>query len=261
MGGPQAMATTDLVPPAQLIVDNKIGATQMSALTDEFCRIGEGMTATMIRSGFMKPGHKVLDVGCGLGRLARPLVNYFDGGEYFGVDINRSSIEWCQKAYEGHTNFHFSHADVFSTTYNETAKVKAEDYVFPFGDNSFDFVWSTSLFTHMLHHQIDRYLGEMARVMKSGAHCWNTYLLLDDEALDRVKRLKTQAGVKLAFEVEGGRVRDRNEPESQSAVYQQNVLDSHAKHGLTVVDIRYGQWSGRTENVRSGRQDTVIARK
>ena len=48
--------------------------------------------------GKLKPGEKVLDVGCGLGRMAMPLTGYLkDGGSYEGFDIVAEGINWCKE--------------------------------------------------------------------------------------------------------------------------------------------------------------------
>lgn len=251
----------DLMPPVQMIVDNKIGHWAPDTVHDEFRKIGEGVIGNMIAHHFIKPTSKVLDVGCGLGRMARALVPFLDGGEYCGMDVTQSSVNWCADAYDHLPHFRFVHADVFSTTYNPTSKVKAEDFTFPFPADHFDFVWSTSLFTHMLQNQVDNYLREMARVMKVGAYCWNTYLLLDDVAADLISHAKPTSRVFLPYLVPGGRVRDINDPESQSAILQNYVIGSHLAHDLKIMEIRYGPWSGRTDSVKAGWQDVIIARK
>lgn len=251
----------DLLPPVQMILDNKIGHWSPDTVHDEFREIGEGVIGNMIAHHFIKPDSRVLDVGCGLGRMARALVPFLDGGEYVGMDVTKSSVDWCSSAYARLPNFRFVHADVFSTTYNPASKVKAEDFTFPFPDGHFDFVWSTSLFTHLLQHQVDNYLKEMARVMKVGAYCWNTYLLLDEVNRDLVRDAKPTDRVFLPYDVPGGRVRDGNDPESQSAILQPYVVGSHLTHFLKIMEIRYGPWSGRKENIRAGYQDVIIARK
>jgi 2-polyprenyl-3-methyl-5-hydroxy-6-metoxy-1,4-benzoquinol methylase len=43
--------------------------------------------------GGLKPEHRVLDVGCGIGRMAVPLTEYLSGpGEYRGFDIVKKGV-------------------------------------------------------------------------------------------------------------------------------------------------------------------------
>ena len=46
----------------------------------------------------LHPDHRVLDVGCGIGRTAIALTDYLSSsGSYEGFDIVPKGIDWCQK--------------------------------------------------------------------------------------------------------------------------------------------------------------------
>ena len=66
-------AEKNFIPPEELIVENGIGCDDYTKIASQFCDVGTGITKNMINAGFIKPDFSVLDVGCGLGRLARPL--------------------------------------------------------------------------------------------------------------------------------------------------------------------------------------------
>ena len=138
------------VPPPELIVENGIGVADFERIAQEFVQMGNGITGNMINMGLIKPEYSVLDVGCGLGRLARPLVDFLTG-DYNGIDIVETSVAWCREAYSDLPNFHFHHADIFSNTYNTTATTEADQFTFPIADETIDFVWSTSLFLSLIH--------------------------------------------------------------------------------------------------------------
>jgi SAM-dependent methyltransferase len=89
-----------------------------------------------VRNAFQSP---VLDVGCGVGRVARALLQFLDGGSYIGIDTCRSSIEWCTAYYSDRDNFRFFHADVFSTVYNPNSSNTPDKYRFPIEGDSIDF--------------------------------------------------------------------------------------------------------------------------
>jgi ubiquinone/menaquinone biosynthesis C-methylase UbiE len=66
----------NLVPPIELITENKIGVRDKENFIDEYKRMGT-FIATMLKNGAgLQPESDVLDMGCGTGRVARPLTEY-----------------------------------------------------------------------------------------------------------------------------------------------------------------------------------------
>ena len=47
----------------------------------------------------LTPAADLLEIGCGLGRLAYELATYFDGGSYTGFDISAEAIDWLNAEY------------------------------------------------------------------------------------------------------------------------------------------------------------------
>lgn len=252
----------EYMPPVELIAANGIGMIERKdhakALL-QFHNIGHGLIREMQHFGYIKPTDHVLDIGCGLGRLARPLTGHFTTGSYTGMDVVKSSIEWCRDAYKDLSNFRFLHADVYNTHYNNKSTVKASDYAYPFEAEIFDFQWSTSLFTHTVIETVDNYLGQIARVLKTGGHAWNTWALLDDisEPLAR----DHPANMRMRNPVDGGLVSNPSNPEHLIGLYTDRVKSLHEKNGLEIVEIRNGPWSGRSDDIRASFQDVIIARK
>ena len=125
----------------------------------------------LIRMDVIAPESRVLDIGCGIGRLAIPLTRYLKSGSYDGLDIVPSGIDWCNEHIAGkYPNFHFTLADVFNKEYNPGGHVSASDYTFPYPDDAFDLVLLISVFTHMLPEDTHRYIAEISpRVAPRGA--------------------------------------------------------------------------------------------
>ena len=104
--------------------------------------------------------------------MARPLTQYLDGGTYDGLDISQPAIEWCRKVYaRRYPHFRFHFADIQNSYFNRDGKHAPVQYRFPFPDATFDFVFLTSVFTHMLRPAVENYVTEITRVMKSGGRC------------------------------------------------------------------------------------------
>ena len=104
----QRRRTGSLTPPRGLVA---IGPGDAEAIGREFLDY-------FIRLAELKPDHRVLDVGCGVGRIAAPLADYLSpGGSYEGFDIVSGGIEWCQTNITPRfPNFRFQVADIYNRT-------------------------------------------------------------------------------------------------------------------------------------------------
>ena len=123
----------------------------VGAADADFVRVGRQFKALFLDAG-LQPHQAILDVGCGIGRAAAPLVDYLDAnGRYAGFDVMAEAIDWCRANIAvGDSRFEFLHADMHSDRYNPSGTQPASAYVFPYPDASFDYVWLGSVFTHLL---------------------------------------------------------------------------------------------------------------
>jgi SAM-dependent methyltransferase len=210
--------------------------------------------------GGLTPDDAVLDVGCGIGRMAVPLTHYLGpAGGYRGFDIVPQGIAWCQQHITPrYPAFQFELADIRNRTYNPRGRLAARDYVFPYADAAFDFQLSVSVFTHMLADDVTHYVAQIARVLKPGAHCLNTFFLLTDEAWQLVR---TGAGTQdFRYPIGPAWAVSKVEPEKAIAYPEEWVRALFAAHGLEVVEpVHYGSWCGRDPFVAY--QDMVVARR
>jgi len=93
-------------------------------------------------------GKRILDAGCGSGRLTRSLASY--AGEVVGIDV-ASSIDHVARAGAEYENLHFVQGSLLEI---------------PFADYAFDVVWSMGV----IHHTGDTYraFANLARVVRPG---------------------------------------------------------------------------------------------
>ena len=213
-----------------------------------------------IELGGLKPSDRVLDAGCGIGRMAVPLTKYLsEQGSYEGFDISGKSINWCKKNITPkYPNFRFQLADIYNKRYNPRGKQKSSQYKFPYGDSSFDFVFLTSVFTHMLPKDIDNYLSEISRVLKPGKKCLVTFFLLNEDSSRAIE--EKASGLNFKFRADGYRTVCEVTPEKAVAYDEGAIRRLFDNHKLDIVEpIHYGCWC-RKANFLSY-QDIIVAQR
>lgn len=241
-------SSNPLVPPEAL---HFVGEGDFIAIGDEFLRY-------FVDLGGLKPHEKVLDIGSGVGRMARPLTRYLSAdGTYEGFDIVPAGVEWCLKAYEPFPNFNFRLANIRNKAYNPKGEVEAAGYRFEYPDDSFDFAFATSVFTHMLPDEVITYLREIARVLRPGGRCLATYFLLD--AVSRAHIEKGDANLDFKYQGEGFLTIDPDAPEEAVAYPKEWVFEQNEKVGLKVSRVVHGGWSGREPE--ASYQDILLVEK
>ena len=121
-----------------------------TSIGGDFDYVGAVEVAVLKRYG-LSPDHRVIDVGCGSGRLALPLSSYLRGS-YSGFDIVDDLVAYARKAVQ-RPDWRFATVDHIEI---------------PEPDGCADMVCFFSVLTHLLHEQSYWYLEEARRVVKPG---------------------------------------------------------------------------------------------
>lgn len=95
---------------------------------------------------------KILDWGCGPGRIIRHLHNEVQDCEIHGVDYNKTNLNWCAENIP-----------------NITFKKNEINPPLPYKERTFDFIYAISIFTHLSEENHPAWMAELARVSQKGA--------------------------------------------------------------------------------------------
>jgi SAM-dependent methyltransferase len=217
----------------------------------DFVGIGDEFLSHLVSLCGLRPEDRVLDVGCGVGRLARPLAGYLSlDGAYAGFDVNAAGIRWCTQRYGHFPQFRFVHADVRNARYNPDGAEDAVAYRFPFEDGSFDVAALVSVLTHLTADDTLHYLGQTRRVLARGGRVLLTAFVLDPRAPD--------PSLSFGAARDGMAVVDPALPEEAVAYEEEWLLEALRAAGLDLVALHPGSWTGRTEGLSF--QDVVVVR-
>jgi SAM-dependent methyltransferase len=220
--------------------------------------VGFEFLALFIEHAGLRPDAQVLDVGCGVGRLAVPLTLYLsDRGRYEGFDIVPSGIDWAQREIgRRYAHFRFRHVDIHNGMYNPAGTLSAGTFRFPYDDGEFDVIVLASVFTHMRGPEVRHYLDEIRRVLRPGGIVLATFFLMDSDVRALVAAGRTSLDPRHA--VGEGFSADPRVPENVMAFERPTALRWAEERGLTVSTVLDGSWCGRTQYVSY--QDVLLLR-
>ncbi|MBO8437321.1 MAG: class I SAM-dependent methyltransferase [Bacteroidetes bacterium] len=224
--------------------DDKIPPRGMIFIgSGDFRQQGERLKNLVVEHTGLKPDGKILDVGCGIGRLAIPLTRYLSAeGLYEGFDIVKMGIRWCNRNITPeYPNFHFRYVDLKNDLYNLSTENEAKSFQFPYPRNSFDSVVLTSVFTHMMPEDVQHYLEQISQVLKDGGRCMATFFIIDEEVRKAMNDKQTTFEFNHAYN--GYYLMSANVKEANVAYDENYLYDMIRQSGMQVILKSRGGWS------------------
>lgn len=224
----------------------------------DFHKVGQHIFTQLREHAGLMPHDRVLDIGCGTGRVTTALANFLTTtGGYAGFDITEAAITACRRRFaKARPDFRFIHAPVRNGDYHPDGDVAASSFEFPFADQTFNLVFATSVYSHMPLADVGRYLSETARVLAPGGRVFFTAYLLDD---DRRARVGQRASMRLQDWLDGSMVADPRTPERAIAHDRARLLNLAKAAGLELTTVKAGGWEASP--AYDGWQDLVVLRK
>lgn len=207
-----------------------------------FLESGQSTLKLAVEVASLDPSHSILDVGCGCGRLALPLMDFLsEAGSYTGFDPSRECIEWCnENIAASDSRFDFIHIDFASDSYNPRGTLSPSTYSF-LANSQYDFAILSSVITHLYPDEIENYIRNLAQVLTAGGRALISALIMDEEAHQAVKSESTIFDFRYRVG-ESCWTFDPNRPLDGIACEKHWLLDTLVQFGLEVISIHEGNW-------------------
>jgi len=122
-------------------------------------RMHRQMLDDFLPAGWAWEGKRVLDFGCGVGRVLRHFLPQTEVADFYGCDLDTASVEWLQRSFS--PPFH-----IFES--GEAAGLPQED-------GFFDLIYAFSVYTHFTGNWAE-WLLEHHRVLADGGILFATFL-------------------------------------------------------------------------------------
>lgn len=139
------------LPPEKLVtrVGWVVGDERHTDVFEQRGREQWDLIKSLLPAGWDFAGKRVLDFGCGSGRILRPASQTDPAAEFWGCDIDEPSIAWLRENLSPPLN----------------VVTNPERPPLPFDDEHFDLIWTFSVFTH-LTDTWSAWLAELHRLLK-----------------------------------------------------------------------------------------------
>jgi len=127
----------------------RVGGTEGEQFLAQGRRVQQTILASL-PAEWSFAGARVLDFGCGVGRVLRHFAAEAPAAELHGCDVDLQSIAWLREA--------------FPPAFRVTTCERLPPLEYP--DDGFDLIYAISIFTHLVDGEWEPWLRELQRVLK-----------------------------------------------------------------------------------------------
>lgn len=259
MGNDSSQTTGEkviLLKDVRYTVDDKRPLGGINPYSPSFSTIGTQFVNVITQYTDLSPKHKILDIGCGTGRLVSALINKHPNIRCDGLDINKDYVEYCRLKYTGV----FKHHDIYHEEYNPAGTIDQHRFTLPYKDKQYDTITILGVLNHVDILTTCRLIEESSRILKPRGVLVATVLLLNDHSNDQIEKQLTSKPFKFAYSDVDYKYEVLDRKYLNIAVDEQKIRQALIKQNLIIKEpIKYGAWCNYKSHLMG--HDIIIAKK
>ena len=144
-----------------------------------FFEVGSRFWHECFANGYVKANSDIVEIGCGCGRLAVHLNADYFSGAFLGIDIDLEMVNYCSSHFPPE-RFSYRLSPHKSSIYRAENGPQQESKSFVIASpESKDFIYSLSLFTHLLEQELTFYMRESFRTLRRDGIIFMTFFCLE----------------------------------------------------------------------------------
>ncbi len=218
----------------------------------DFKEAGDRFLDIFKEHGGLTHKSRVLDIGCGIGRMALPMTDLLTEGMYVGFDAVKTGVDWCQKNISTqHPHFSFEWIGLKNDLYNSSG-LDAATFNFPYDIHSFDLIIAISIFTHFQPDEVINYLLQCKKVLGTEGKVLATLFVIDEDGGTGTEKFN------FTYDLGDFYLMDKK-VKSANVAYRREFLEREIERsGLKIDRFFPGHWSGTEPGDCLDFQDIVV---
>lgn len=221
-----------------------------------FDAIGDQFVNIMTNHFSISPNSRILDIGCGTGRVTKQIIKRYPYAKLNGIDVNSGYLKYCSTHYKGI----YKHIDIKNPEFNHKGTIEEDKFTLPYKSKQFDVVLYLGVANHVKLATTLRYIEEISRIIKPRGYLLMTSLLLNSYSNEQINKGLTNKPFTFKYGNDIEKYEYEERPHLNISIDEKSIRRAFITHNLVLREpIYYGSWCNYDKHIMG--HDIIIARK